>query len=151
MNTVMAPNTLWCTLAVRGTQNSTSNGSPATAGRCSRTASRSVATAATPIPAAVSSRMPAVAGAGGANRAVPSIPSWASRHRWCREASVGRSRPAEWALDRSTFRYSTWATRPMTAQTTQGRTRSLVSAPASAATAIAPTPSQNQSQPDTSG
>ena len=61
------------------------------------------------------------------------------------------SRPAECALDSSTFRYSTWAARPMTAQSTQGRTRSLVSAPASAATAIAPTPSQNQSQPDTSG
>ena len=52
---------------VSGTQNSTSSGSPAMAGRRSRTAVRSVATATMPIPAAARSSMPRLAGTGGAS------------------------------------------------------------------------------------
>ncbi len=150
-NTVMAPKMPWCASVVRGTQNSTSNGSPATAGLRSRTASRSVATAARPMPATVRSRIPWPAGAGGANLAVPSSPCRASRHRWRREVAVGMTPPSDCALENTTFRYSSKAARPMGAQSAHGSTRSLESAPARATTATAPAPSQNQSQPDTSG
>jgi len=83
------PKTPWCRLVVSGMQNSTSNGSPATAGLCSRTASRSVATATAPMPATVSSRIACPAGAGGANLAVSSRPKRPSRHRWPRDVAVG--------------------------------------------------------------
>ena len=112
-NTSMAPNTPWCALVVRGTQNSTSNGSPATAGWRSRTASRSVAVAARPMPSTVRSRIPWSAGAGGANLAVLSRPCRASDHRWCREVPVGMIPPGECALENSTFTYSSSAIRPM--------------------------------------
>ena len=59
--------------------------------------------------------------------------------------------PSEWALENSTFTYSSSAIRPMGAHSSHGSTRSRVSAPARATTAMAPAPSQNQSQPDTSG
>ena len=65
-NTTVAPTPPCLALVVIGTLYSASRGSPAIAGLRSRTASRSVATAITPMPAAASSTIPCVPGTGGA-------------------------------------------------------------------------------------
>ena len=64
-NTTVAPRLPCLASVVIGTLYSASSGRPAIAGLRSRTASRSVATAMTPMPAAASSTIPWMPGTGG--------------------------------------------------------------------------------------
>ena len=80
-NTTVVPNPLRVAGVVVGTMNRASSGSPATAEWRSRTASVSVASAASAIPAVDSSSRPGVGGTGGENRSASAMPCRPSCHR----------------------------------------------------------------------
>ena len=80
-NTTVVPNPLRVAGVVVGTMNRASSGRPATAELRSRTASVSVASAASAIPAVDSSSRPGVGGTGGENRSASAMPCRPSCHR----------------------------------------------------------------------
>src|SRR5215469_18849785 len=105
-NTSAAPTPAGLTQVVSGTQNSTSSGSPAIAGRCRRTASTSVKTPTRPIPATVSSTTPGEAGTGGADLEVSAV-AWAtSTPRRCTDDPVGTSPAHDWRWANNALRYN---------------------------------------------
>ncbi len=80
-NTIVVPSPPREAGVVAGTMNRASSGRPATAELRSRTASVSVASAASPIPVVPSSTRPGVSGTGGENRSASVMPCTASCRR----------------------------------------------------------------------